>query len=114
MDLLKDKYRAIKDDNPVWLCAQCYVHYDNEDIEVRLIDVINRKLMSYILQDMRCVRCKQIKQDNISEYCSCAGAFETLITQSETVSLIKTFNTVAEDYNLVLLKEHTDSMLNNF
>ena len=114
MDLLKDKYRALKDDNPVWLCAQCYVYYDNDEIEIRLIDVINRKLMSYILQDLRCVRCKQIKQDNVSEYCSCAGAFETLIEQSEIVTLIKTFNTVAEDYNLILLKEHTESMLNNF
>lgn len=113
VDLLKDKHRALKNDNPVWLCAQCYVPYDTEEIEQRLIDSLNRKMMSYMLQDLKCVRCKQIKQDNIMEYCSCAGSYEPLITKSEIHGLIKTFEIVSAEYNMQLLKNHTEMLLNN-
>lgn len=113
VDLLKDKHRVMKDGSPVWLCAQCYVSYDTEEIEKRLIDSLNRKFMSYTLQDLQCVRCQEIKQDNIMAYCSCAGSYKTLIQPEEIKSLVKTFNVVADDYSMVLLKEYTDSLLNN-
>lgn len=111
LDLLKDKHRALKNDNPVWLCAQCCVCYDTEEIEQRLIDSLNRKMMSYMLQDLKCIRCKQIKQDNIMEYCSCAGSYEPLIPKVEILTLIQTFETVAKDYNMHLLKDHTECLL---
>lgn len=113
VDLLKDKHRVLKDGSPVWLCAQCSVNYDNEEIEKRLIDALNRKLMSYTLQDLQCVRCQEIKQDNIMEYCACAGKYKTLIQPEEIQGLIRTFNHVADDYSMVLLKEYTDSLINN-
>ena len=113
VDLLKDKHRAMKDGNPAWLCSQCYVNYDNDEVEKRLIDSLNRKLMSYTLQDLQCIRCKEIKQDNIMEYCSCAGSYKTLIQPEEVKGLVKTFNQVADEYSMVLLKECTDSLMNN-
>lgn len=113
VDLMKDKHRVMKDDRPVWLCSQCYVNYDTEDIEKRLIDALNRKLMSYTLQDLQCVRCHEIKQDNIMEYCQCAGGYKTLIDPEEIKSLTQTFNLVADTYSMVLLKEYTDSLINN-
>lgn len=113
VDLLKDKHRAIKDGHPVWYCAQCGVNYDTEEIEKRLFDALNRKLMSYTLQDLQCVRCQQIKQDNIMEYCACAGTYKTLIQPEEIRRLVKTFNNVADEYSMVLLKESTDTLINN-
>lgn len=113
IDLLKDKHRAIKDGSPVWLCSQCYVNYDLEEIEKRLIDSLNRKFVSYTLQDLQCNRCKEIKQDNIMKYCPCAGNYNTLIHPKEIQSLVRTFNNVADSYSMILLKEYTDSLLNN-
>lgn len=113
VDLLKDKHRALKDGCQVWLCSQCCVNYDTEEIEKRLIDALNRKLMSYTLQDFQCIRCKAIKQDNIMEYCSCAGKYKTLIPSEEIQGLVKTFNRVADDYSMVLLKEYTSTLVNN-
>lgn len=113
VDLLKDKHRALKDGCPVWLCAQCCVNYDTEEIERRLIDALNRKLMSYNLQDLQCDRCKEIKQDNIMQYCQCAGRYSCLIKPSEIQALIHTFNNVADSYSMVLLKEYTDTLINN-
>jgi len=113
VDLLKDKHRAMKDGSPTWLCSLCFVNYDNEEIEKRLIDIVNRKLMSYTLQDLQCVRCKEIKQDNIMEYCSCAGSYKTLIQPEEIKDLVKTFYQVADEYSMVLLKEYTETLMNN-
>lgn len=113
IDLLKDKHRVLKDGNPTWLCSQCYVNYDNDEIEKRLIEILNRKLMTYTLQDLQCTRCQQIKQDNIMEYCPCAGTYKTLIQSEEVKELVKTFNLVADEYSMVLLKESTDTLMKN-
>lgn len=99
--------------SPVWLCSQCYVYYENDEIEYRLLDVVHRKIMSYTLQDMRCTRCKEIKRENVSALCSCAGTFETLISARELRQLLNTFATVAEQHRMHLLKEEVDVFLTN-
>lgn len=113
VDLLKDKHRAMNDGSKVWLCSHCFTSYDNGEIEKRLIETLNRKLMSYTLQDLQCTRCQQIKQDNILEYCACAGAYKTLIKPGDIQALMKTFNLVADEYSMVLLKEYTETLINN-
>ncbi|KAL9693094.1 hypothetical protein quinque_012379 [Culex quinquefasciatus] len=111
LDLCKDNHRALKDGSPVWLCAQCNVDYDNVDIEMRLLDVVQRKMMSYTLQDLRCNRCRQIKRENIAQFCPCAGAFENLISAGELRRLLGTFLTVADDHRMPLLKETIEHVL---
>jgi DNA polymerase epsilon subunit 1 len=113
LDLMKDKHRAIKDGTPIWYCSQCYVNYENEEIEKRLLDILNRKLMSYTLQDLQCDRCKQIKQDNLMTYCTCAGAYKTLIDPNDTKNLVKVLNKIADEHSMISLKEYTELLVNN-
>lgn len=61
--------------------------------------------MSYNLQDLKCVRCDQIKRENLTTFCPCSGQFEALISASNTETLLKTFLTVAENHEMVLLQE---------
>lgn len=70
-----------------------------------MIDITLRKIMSYNLQDLKCVRCKDIKRENLTMYCPCSGQFESLISASDTESLLETFSKVAENHNMVLLQE---------
>lgn len=98
---------------PVWLCSQCYVYYENEEIEIRLLDVIHRKIMSYTLQDLRCTRCKEIKRDNMAALCSCAGSFDTLIPAKKLRQLLDTFMEVADTHQMPLLKEEVQVFLTN-
>lgn len=95
---------------PVWLCSQCFVCYDNKEIEMRIIDVVQRKIMSYTLQDLRCVRCKQIKRENMTPFCSCAGDFENLIPKPHIKNLLGTFREVAEKHEMILLNELIQSL----
>lgn len=74
---------------------------------------MHRKIMSYTLQDLRCTRCKEIKQDNLAELCSCAGPFETLISATSLRQLLQTFLEVAEAHQMNLLKEEVEIFLAN-
>lgn len=98
---------------PVWLCSQCYVYYENDEIEIRLLDVVQRKIMSYTLQDLRCTRCREIKRENMAALCSCAGSFVTLINVKELRLLLGTFLDVAESHKMDLLKEQVEFFLAN-
>lgn len=89
----------------MWYCSNCFVSYENYDIEMRIIDVVQRKIMTYNLQDLTCIRCKQVKRDNIAEYCSCAGSFDTLINPNEMKQLFVTFKDIATKHNMELLLE---------
>lgn len=97
--------------SPVWLCSQCYVYYENTEIELRLLDVVQRKIMSYTLQDLRCTRCKEIKRENVAALCSCAGSFETLISAHDLRQLLRTFATVAANHQMPLLREQVEHFL---
>uniref|UniRef100_T1GHV1 DNA polymerase epsilon catalytic subunit n=1 Tax=Megaselia scalaris TaxID=36166 RepID=T1GHV1_MEGSC len=111
LDLCKDKHRAMKDGVPIWICSQCYVSYDNEEIENKMIDIALRKIMTYNLQDLKCVRCKEIKRENLSLYCPCSGQFESLIQASDIESMLKTFLNVAENHKMNLLQEISGNTL---
>lgn len=69
--------------------------------------------MSYTLQDLRCTRCNEIKRENISPLCSCAGSFDTLINANDLQKLLHTFLDVAETHQMDLLKEQVETFLTN-
>lgn len=83
-------------------------------VEQRLIDVVQRKVMSYVLQDLRCVRCRQIKRENMSLLCTCAASFETLIKPDSLQQLLCTFIKVAKDHQMSVLQEQAERFLENF
>ena len=43
-----------------WACVHCQTEYDREDIEQLLIDALHRTSMALVLQDLKCVKCKQV------------------------------------------------------
>lgn len=45
------------------------------DIEKRLLDMVNRRLISYQMQDLKCKQCNMVKNSIVSQYCECTGAY---------------------------------------
>ena len=85
--------------------ADCQTPYDTSEIEHQLIDAIQRKVMGYTLQDLQCLKCKEIKMMNLASHCTCAGKFKTLIVAKDLAKLLKTFKSIATHYGMPLLKE---------
>lgn len=78
---------------------------------MRIIDVLQRKLMSYVLQDLRCTRCNEIKRENLAQFCTCAGEFVPLISGREIDQLLKTIRKVAEYHKMDLLQETVQQII---
>ncbi|GAB0091003.1 DNA polymerase epsilon catalytic subunit [Sergentomyia squamirostris] len=106
LNLHNDPHKALKDGIPVWLCSQCYGCYNNDEIESMLLEIVQRKLMSYTLQDVKCVNCKQIKRDNMTTVCECTGSFTNLMTRSDFQQNLESFLNVAQIYRMSLLEDY--------
>lgn len=37
---------------PQWFCSNCQAQYDTDSIEMALVEALQKKLMSYTLQDL--------------------------------------------------------------
>jgi len=111
IDLCKDPYITMENDLPVWSCPTCKTNYETADIEQDLVDIVNRKLMGYVLQDLQCAKCQQVKEDNMFLYCTCAGKLKTLIDVQQTSARLKTFRGIAKHFGMPLLLQNVEWLL---
>lgn len=81
------------------------MNYDNEDIEFLVTDILNRKSMGYLLQDIQCRKCKEIKRENMSELCSCSGGFKTLVPRDEIIKFVKICRSIASKCKMETLMD---------
>ncbi|KAI3783594.1 hypothetical protein L1987_42678 [Smallanthus sonchifolius] len=60
-----------------WRCSvpQCGQPYDREMMENGLLQIARQRERAYHLQDLVCLKCKQIKAAHLAEHCGCAGSF---------------------------------------
>lgn len=107
IDLGRDQYRS----ETSWLCPICNTSYDSAEMEMFLVDTINKKFLAYNLQDLKCKKCAQIKLENLILHCHCAGQFKPLISKDQLVKLIRTFHSLANIFNMLGLKELTTQIL---
>ena len=64
-----------------WRCngPDCGHPLNKNDIERRLIDLVNRRLVQYQMQDLVCQQCKMVKNSVVSKYCDCTGGYKQTI-----------------------------------
>lgn len=74
-------------------------------LETQLIDMVQKQSMAFILQDLKCVKCRGVKATNMSRYCTCAGNFAYTAPIDDFFDKLKTFRNVASHYKLTLLEE---------
>ncbi|ORY88326.1 DNA polymerase epsilon catalytic subunit A [Leucosporidium creatinivorum] len=91
-----------------WSCERCKAEYDRHAIEALVIDAIQRRAVSYQLQDVRCQRCKQIKSDNLRLHCECSGEYQMSETRGELLKRLQVTGNVAEWHDLALLASVVD------
>ncbi|KYN42982.1 DNA polymerase epsilon catalytic subunit A [Trachymyrmex septentrionalis] len=109
IDLCKDEYFTNENNKFMWKCPNCDASYDNTEIEFSLIDKLNRKSMAYVLQDLQCRKCKEIKRDNMNLLCSCSGEYDNLITRDEVTSYVNICKSIATKCKMNILAEIVDN-----
>ncbi|KYN13843.1 PREDICTED: DNA polymerase epsilon catalytic subunit A [Trachymyrmex cornetzi] len=109
IDLCKDEYFTNENNKFTWKCPNCDASYDNTEIEFSLIDKLNRKSMAYVLQDLQCRKCKEIKRDNMNLLCSCSGEYDNLISRDEVTSYVNICKSIATKCKMTILAEIVDN-----
>ncbi|CAH0549983.1 unnamed protein product [Brassicogethes aeneus] len=107
IDLGRDSHRS----ETSWLCPLCNSSYDNAEIESLLLDIISRKFLAYNLQDLQCVKCGQIKMENLIKHCQCAAGFRCLVSKTDLTKLLETFLTLSDKFSMPALHETVDQTL---
>lgn len=69
-----DNASKVHTTRPTWKCS-CGTPYDMNVIESRLVEHVERSIVAFQLQDLRCVKCDQIKVGNLGAHCECSGTY---------------------------------------
>lgn len=102
IDLLRDAKLI----HGIWQCT-CGQPYNKPSIEAKLIEILQKKSLSYQQQDLVCEKCHQVKVENMSELCpSCCGKFVCHAQTSEQFhKFLKVFHDIAEFHKFEWLAE---------
>jgi len=106
-----------------WQCSFCEEELNRHKIERSLIELVNRRLISYQMQDLICKQCKMVRNSIVSKYCECTGAFlqtsgnqnpeklrnRNLVNHMTDIKLfMELVRSFATFHNLHVLRETTD------
>lgn len=92
-------------DDPATLfkCSNCQKELNRVLLQEHLVQNLYMEIELYWTQDLKCSKCHKVKQDNLSEYCSCSGSWVGSITKDALIGKILVFQQVSEYYDLDLL-----------
>ena len=48
-------------------CPNCLNEYDMDAIEHQLVDAVQKRSMTYVLQDLKCKKCREVRQRFVIE-----------------------------------------------
>ncbi|CCE62107.1 hypothetical protein TPHA_0B04380 [Tetrapisispora phaffii CBS 4417] len=87
----------------VFSCERCEKPLAKQLFEDHLIQMLVSDFEAYYTQDPRCVKCRRVKKDLMSEHCPCSGNWINTISQAELLQKVKIYNQVANHYNFIRL-----------
>ncbi|GAA5902780.1 hypothetical protein JCM6882_004064 [Rhodosporidiobolus microsporus] len=108
LDLCRNVAFLVKDQP--WQCERCSTEYDRSSIEALVIDALQRRLVSYQLQDLRCGKCKTMKAENLRANCDCSGEYQMAETRGELLKRLQVTANVAAFHRLTTLSSAVDWM----
>ena len=104
LDLCRDRSGLARGAH--WACEHCATPYDHEELEGRLVQIVQRRALSYQLQDLQCAGCRQVKCHNLTSICpKCAGAFVPRVPAAALRRDLEVFRNIAEHQQMPWLLE---------
>jgi DNA polymerase epsilon subunit 1 len=87
-----------------WRCLSCSAPYDRLRIEERLVARVQRALVQWSTQDLKCSKCKRLRGGNeFMEHCACAGEWIGTVKRDDVVKMLADMGRVAKWYGLGML-----------
>ena len=114
LDLCRDPSLATHGDEAAdsqWRCAQCNSPYDRSLIELTLVENMQRLSLKYQLQDLRCSKTKEVKQNQMGLYSVLASKLECEVPAEQVTMQVNTMRTIADYRDFPWLRESVDFLL---
>ena len=96
-----------------WLCHSCNSQFDKLALEERLIARVQRVVLQWQTQDLRCKKCRVLHGDVgcFMEHCACGGEWEVTMDRKRVTEDLKVVQRVGKFYDLRMLAEVVDTVL---
>lgn len=92
-------------------CDEIDYHANKMLIERRLIDLVRKKIISWNIQDVACIRCNEVRVRDISSLCECSGKFACMESGRDYQDFFRTVRHLAKFYKMSVLMSTVDWML---
>lgn len=89
---------------PKWKCENCQTPYDRLRIEERLVTDVQKMIVEWCTQDLKCGKCSRLRTNEFMEHCACAGEWVSTQKREEIRSRLKVYGNVARFFQLVMLE----------
>ncbi|KAH9904372.1 DNA polymerase family B [Xylariomycetidae sp. FL2044] len=86
-----------------WRCPFCEAELDRLRVEERLVADVQRAVVEWCTQDLRCERCGSVKLNEFMEHCTCSGAWAESVKREDLVRRLGVYRGVADWYGLRML-----------
>ena len=95
----------------VWKCSTCDGEYDRLAIEEMLIARVQKAVVEWQTQDLKCGKCKKIRVNDFMEHCGCSGAWVASVDREKVVREMRVLERVAGSYGLRMLGQVVGEVL---
>jgi DNA polymerase epsilon subunit 1 len=89
---------------PKWKCDNCESTYDKLRIEEQLVSDVQKVVLEWCTQDLKCSKCKRLRSNEFMEHCACAGEWLGTKNRGDVKKKLNTYNNVAGFYGLRMLE----------
>ena len=94
-----------------WRCPTCAHEYSRLAIEERLIGQIQKTVVQWQTQDLKCGKCRSVRVNEFMEHCGCSGVWVGTVNREKVVEGLRVMERVAEVYGLRMLKGVVEDVL---
>ena len=86
-----------------WRCGFCEAEFSRNGLEERLIAQVQGFVVEWTTQDLKCVKCGALRQNDFMEHCTCSGAWVESVRREEVLRRLRVYGNVARFYDLRML-----------
>ncbi|KAI4633381.1 DNA polymerase epsilon catalytic subunit [Alternaria sp. BMP 0032] len=99
---------------PKWKCDNCESTYDKRRIEEQLVGEVQKMVLEWCTQDLKCGKCKRLRSNEFMEHCACAGEWVATKNKQEIKRKMNVYGNVARFYTLGMLEAVVEECLESF
>lgn len=85
---------------PVWKCPTCASPYDVLAIEEQLVAQVQKIVLEWVTQDVKCKKCKRLRANEFMEHCACSGEWGGTRGREEVRKMLGVYGGVAGYFGL--------------